>query len=169
MERINLVAELSNTDKRAIQLIKDLFKRAGITELDVSNDDHDNDNLCVYCFDDDCHSADNIKINKIVLDDDTLVFIDDTGLSHSSLDFHIGSMPYVYNAVYDLIGNVAPTQDVHTVYIYYHGCYSTTVTASNEDEALEMVREEIEKLSDLDFLDAISLIEDGNDVYKGMA
>lgn len=162
--KMNLVDEMRSNDKRALNLIIDLFIKANIKELDISNPNGEYDDVYAYCFDDNGLSATNIKLNKIVLDNNTLVFIDKENRSHSYLDFHDGSMPYIYNAVYDLIGNIVPEQNSYNVYIYYHGCYAQTVTATNEEEALEKVRNEANSLSDLEFMDAIELIENGCDI-----
>jgi hypothetical protein len=165
MEYVNLTEQLRFNDRQAVLLIKNLFKEVNITELDISNSNEEYDDVYAYCFNDDGLTADNVKLNKIVLDDDTLIFIDENNFSHHFLDFHNGSMPYIYNAVYNIVKDMinAETYDVH---IYYHGCFSTTVKASNKDEAYAIALEEVGKLSDLEFLDAIELQVNGSDVDK---
>jgi hypothetical protein len=48
--------------------------------------------------------------------------------------------------------------------VHYKGCYRTSVEAKSENEAVQLVRKEIQELSDLDFLDSIELDENGFDV-----
>lgn len=103
MAKNNFVNQLQSIENKSLIAIKDLFIVNDITELDVSNKDDEYDDVRVYCYDDDCNCADNIKIDKIVYDEGTLVFIDSNGFSHSSTDFHIGSLPYIYNSVYDIL------------------------------------------------------------------
>ena len=52
------------------------------------------------------------------------------------------------------------------VHLYYHGCYSTFVEATNEREAIELAEQEIEKMEDRKFLQEIDLLNDGNDIYE---
>ena len=52
----------------------------------------------------------------------------------------------------------------YNVAIHYKGCYRTSVEAKGEIEAVQLVRKEIQELSDLDFLDSIELEENGFDV-----
>ena len=54
----------------------------------------------------------------------------------------------------------------YNVNIYFHGCYSVDVKANDEDEALDLANELIEDMDDLEFLRAIDIQEDGNDVYE---
>ena len=166
MDKMNLVEEMRSNDRKALNLIIDLMIKADIKELDISNPNGEYDDVYAYCFDENGLTATNIKLNKIVLDGNTLVFIDEEDYSHSHLDFHDGSIPYIYNTVYDLIGDITPKQKTYNVYIYYHGCYSQTVTAVNREEALEKVRNETISLSDLEFLDSIGLNENGYDIYE---
>lgn len=166
MDKMNLVEEMRSNDRKALNSIIDLMVKANIKELDISNPNDEYDDVYAYCFDENGITATNIKLNKIVLDGNTLVFIDEENLSHWYLDFHDGSMPYIYNAVYDLIGDIVLEQKTYNVYIHYHGCYTQTVTAVNREEALEKVRNEVNSLSDLEFLDAIGLAENGYDIYE---
>lgn len=100
MKKVNFVEITRQNDLNAVQAIITMFNDKGITELDTSNSDRISDDLEAYCFDDDCHSADNIKIDKIILRNGYLYLIDDSGFEHNVDDFHCGTMPYVYNAVY---------------------------------------------------------------------
>lgn len=50
------------------------------------------------------------------------------------------------------------------VYLYYHGCFNTEIEADTEEEALELARSKSAGLSDTDFLHAIEVMEEGNDV-----
>ena len=102
MERtkIDFVSKIRKVDYAAIQEIIDIFNQKGITELDVSNHNNEFDDVKAYCFNDDCHSADNIKINKVVVRNGYLYLIDDDNVEHSTKDFHEGTFPYIYNAVY---------------------------------------------------------------------
>lgn len=52
------------------------------------------------------------------------------------------------------------------VYLYYHGCYSVEVEAESEEQALELAEEKVEELNDIDFIKAIDLMPDGEDVYE---
>ena len=100
MEKINFVEKLKNVEKASILEIIDLFHNRGITDLDVSNPNGEYDDVQAYCFDDDCHSADNIKIDIIRVRDGYLYLVDDSGIEHSVIDFHIGTFSYIYNAVF---------------------------------------------------------------------
>lgn len=164
--KMNLVEEMRSNDRKALNSIIDLMIKANIKELDISNPNGEYDDVYAYCFDENGITATNIKLNKIVLDNNTLVFIDEEKLPHSHLDFHSGSMPYIYNAVYDLIGDITPEQKSYNVHIYYHGCYTQTVTAVNREEALEKVRNKTISITDLEFLDSIGLSENGYDIYE---
>ena len=163
MTQTDFVKELKNIDTHAYNSIVEVLKAKGITELDISNDD-----VYAYCYNDDCHSADNIKLDRIVLDNNQLVFIDDMGFTHYMRDFHDGTMPYIHNIVVRMTDNMpdAKTTKLYEVQIYYHGCYSTSVEAANEDEAFHIVREQANSLSDLDFLDAVDLQESGHEVFE---
>lgn len=105
MEKVNFVEITRQNDLNAIRAIISLFNDKGITELDTSNTDEEFDDLEAYCFDDDCHSADNIKIDKIINRNGYLYLIDDSGIEHNTEDFHCGTMPYIYNAVYCYLCN----------------------------------------------------------------
>ena len=77
-------------------------------------------------------------------------------------------MPYIHNIVELVTTNIPDVEKPkkYNVYLYYHGCFSTTVEANNEEEALWLAQEEAEKLSDLEFLDAIELQTNGKDVCE---
>lgn len=167
MAQTNFVKELRNIDTYAYNAIIEVFKAKGITELDISNKDNEYDDVHAYCYNDDCHSADNIKLDRIVLDDNQLAFIDEMGFTHYMRDFHDGTMPYIHHIVTQMTEDMPDAnKKVYVVQIYYHGCFSTSVEATNEDEALEIVREKANSLPDLDFLDAVELQEDGHDVFE---
>lgn len=161
----NFVKRLQNIDNGAFDAIVELFKLKGIEELDISGIDDTN----AYCYDDDCHHATNIKLNRIVLENDNLTFIDECGSPHSVKDFHIGTMPYIHNIVELVTSNIPDVEKPkkYNVYLYYHGCFSTTVEANNEEEALDLAQQKIDNLSDLEFLDAIELHTNGYDVSEG--
>ena len=169
MSKPDFIKTLRENDNHAYNAIVELFKTKGITELDVSNPDDEYDDIQVYCFDDDCLCANNIKIHRIRLTEKgNLNFLDENNIPYSTHEFHSGSLPYIYNIV-DWITSDMPDVDTRKKYevqIYYHGCFSTTVEANDEDEAVEIVREQANSLPDLDFLDAIELMEDGHDVFQ---
>lgn len=168
MAQTNFVKELQSIDTFAYNAIVEQFKLKGITELDISNKDDEYEDVTAYCYNDDCHSADNIKLNKIVLQNEQLLFIDVNGEEHTTSDFHIGTMPYIHNIVAwmtDDMPDVKATK-LYEVQIYYHGCYSTSVEATSEDEAFQIVREQANSLPDLEFLDAVELQESGHDVFE---
>ena len=52
----------------------------------------------------------------------------------------------------------------YEVYIYYHGCFSVVVQATSEEEAYQKALLEEEKLSELEFYQAIELQSNGHDV-----
>lgn len=168
MAQTDFVKELKNIDTYAYNAIIEVFKAKGITELDISNKDDEYDDVHAYCYNDDCHSADNIKLDRIVLDDNQLVFIDEMGFTHYMRDFHDGTMPYIHNIVAWMTGDMPDVKatKLYEVQIYYHGCYSTSVEAADEDEAFQIVREKANSLPDLDFLDAVELQENGHDVFE---
>lgn len=94
----NFVKELKNIDTHAYNSIIEVFKTKGITELDISNKNDEYD-VHAYCYNDDCHSADNIKLVKIVLNEGYLFFIEEGGFEHTMLEFHDGTMCYIHNIV----------------------------------------------------------------------
>lgn len=168
MTHTDFVKELRNIDTYAYNSIIEAFKAKGITELDISNKDDEYDDVCAYRFNDDCLGADNIKLDKIVLKEGHLTFIEEGGYEHAMHDFHEGTMPYIHNIVMWIIGDMpdVETTKFYDVQIFYHGCYSTSVMAVNEHEALEIVREQVNCLPDLDFLDSVEFQENGHDVCE---
>lgn len=168
MAQTDFVKELRKIDTNAYNSIIEVFKAKGITELDISNKDDEYDNVYAYCYNDDCHSADNIKLDKIVLNEGHLSFIEEGGYEHTMQDFHDGTMPYIHNIVMWITGDMPDVKatKLYEVQIYYHGCYSTSVEAADEDEAFQIVREKANSLPDLDFLDAVELQENGHDVFE---
>ena len=70
-------------------------------------------------------------------------------------------MPYIYRNVKYYIENSVKT---YHVVITYHGAYSTLIHADSKENAIEKVKHEVQSLSDLEFMDAIELIENGTDV-----
>lgn len=169
MNKPNYIKTLRENDNHAYDAIVELFKTKGITELDVSNPDDEYDDVQVYCFDDDGHCANNIKLHRIQLTEKgNLNFLDENNTPYSVHEFHNGSLPYIHHIV-DWITSDMPDVDIrkkYNVQIYYHGCFSTTVEASDENEALDVAREQADSLSDIDFLDAVGLMEDGHDVLQ---
>lgn len=168
MTQTDFVKKLKNNDTNAYNSIIEVFNAKGITELDISNKDDEYDDVHAYCYNDDCHSADNIKLDKIVLNEGRLSFIDESGFEYSMQDFHDGTMPYIHSIVMwitDDMPDVKATK-LYEVQIYYHGCYSTSVEATSDDEAFQIVREQANSLPDLEFLDAVELQENGHDVFE---
>jgi hypothetical protein len=107
-----------------------------------------------------------VKIDTIILEDDLLLFVDSKEYTYSSSDFHDGTMPYIYAQVETIIGDLnTEVEREYEVYLYYHGCYSTSVKAKNKDEALQMARNQISDMSDVEFLSAIEALENDYDVY----
>ena len=76
MGKVNFVKQLQNIDMYAYNAIIELLQLKGITELDISNPDDEYDDVYAYCYNDDCHSADNIKLNKIIFSEGLLLFVD---------------------------------------------------------------------------------------------
>lgn len=101
----NFTEQLRNLDKTAIYEILNLMVLRGVTEVDLTNQDDEYDDVYAYCFDDDGHSADNILIVKAKMDINNgvsyLTLVDDEGIEHSTMDFHEGTFPYIYNAVFN--------------------------------------------------------------------
>jgi hypothetical protein len=101
----NFTAQLRNLDKTAIYEILNLMTLRGVTEVDLTNQDNESDEVYAYCFDDDGHSAGNILIKKAKMDINNgvsyLTLVDDEGIEHSTMDFHEGTFPYIYNAVFN--------------------------------------------------------------------
>jgi hypothetical protein len=167
MAQTDFVKKLKNNDTNAYNSIIEVFKAKGITELDISNKDDKYDDVHAYCYNDDCYCADNIKLDKIVLNEGCLSFIDDGGFEYSMKDFHDGTMPYIYSNVMQFTDDMPDVKATkfYEVQIYYHGCYSTSVEATSENEAFQIVREQASSLPDLDFLYAIELQYNGHDVF----
>ena len=156
----NYVQQLRELDYRAKNDIIKLLKEKGITKLDVSNKDNQYEDLFVYTY------GESIKIDTIILDDDTLLFLDRSVYAYSSGDFHDGTMPYIYAYVETIIGDLnTEVEKEYEVYLYYHGCYSTYVKAKNVDEALQIARNQISDMSEVEFLSAIEAQENDYDVY----
>lgn len=168
MGKVNFVKQLQNIDMYAYNAIIELLQLKGITELDISNPDDEYDDVYVYCYNDDCHSADNIKLNKIIFSEGLLLFVDEKGNRYLKQNFHIGTMPYIHNIVEWLTSNMPdkPQTKKYTVSLYYHGCFSITVDAVSEEEAYDIAQEKVQNLSDLEFLDAIDCAQSGKDIYE---
>jgi hypothetical protein len=160
MANENYVEKLEKIEKSSILAIIDLFNEKGITELDVSSND-----VYAYCFDDDCHCADNIKINTIKVENGYLSLIDDSGFEYSAIDFHIGTMPYIYNEVSLMLTN-KEKKKTFDVQVHFHGSFNTTIQADSEDEARELAWAEYNKLDDEQFLNEIELTENGIDIIE---
>jgi hypothetical protein len=154
----NYVQELRELEYRAKNELIKLLQKKGITRLDVSNKDNQYEDLFVYTH------GESVKIYTIVLEYDTLMFVDRSDYHYSSGDFHDGTMPYIYDYVETIIGDLnTEVEKEYGVYIYYHGCYSTNVKATNKDDALQIARNQISNMSDVEFLSAIEAQE--NDYY----
>ena len=156
----NYVQQLRELDYRAKNDIIKLLKEKGITRLDVSNKDNQYEDLFVYTY------GESVKIDTIILDDVLLMFLDSNEYAYSSSDFHDGTMPYIYAYVETIIGDLnTEVKKEYEVYLYYHGCYSTNVKAKNKDEALQIARNQISDMSEVEFLSAIEAQENDYDVY----
>lgn len=156
----NYIQELRALDCRAKNDIIKLLKYKGITTLDVSNKDNQYEDLFVYT-----NNEVSVKIDTIILEDDLLMFVDSRGFHYSSSDFHDGTMPYIYAQVETIIGDLdTKVEREYEVYLYYHGCYSTNVKATNKDEALQIARRQISNMSEVEFLSAIEAQESDYDV-----
>lgn len=155
----NYIQQLRELDCRAKNDIIKLLKEKGITRLDVSNKDNQYEDLFVYTY------GESVKIDTIVLEDALLMFLDSSEYAYSSSDFHDGTMPYIYAYVETIIGNLdTKVEREYEVYLYYHGCYSTNVKAKNKDEALQIARNQISDMSEVEFLSAIEAQENDYDV-----
>lgn len=100
MNKKHFVRDLIEIEESSYNAIVDLFKANKILLLDFTGSDVD---IEAFSYNDD-ETATNIKIVKIELDETgQLDFIDSDGFSHSSSNFHIGSMPYIYESVLDFI------------------------------------------------------------------
>lgn len=156
----NYIQELRALDCRAKNDIIKLLKDKGITTLDVSNKDNQYEDLFVYT-----NYEVSVKIDTIILEDDLLMFVDSREFHYSSSDFHDGTMPYIYAQVETIIGDLnTEVEREYEVYLYYHGCYSTNVKATNKDEALQIARRQISDMSEVEFLSAIEAQENDYDV-----
>lgn len=157
----NYVQQLRELDYRAENDIIKLLKEKGITRLDVSNKDNQYEDLFVYTY-----GESSVKIDTIILEDYSLMFVDSREDTYSSNDFHDGTMPYIYDYVETIIGNLdTKVEREYEVYLYYHGCYSTNVKATNKDEALQFARNLVSNMSEAEFLSAIEAQENDYDVY----
>ena len=150
----NFVKDLLDIDKHAYDALLNLLRARNMVSIDLSDEPVE---MCVV----DCtyNTYDNIKVIKIVIEHEHyLSFISETGSIYQMRDFHCGSMPYIYKAVESLIGQ-EPEPEVkrYSVFLYYDGYFSTTVEATNEEDALDKAQIEVESLNDLEFLDAINL------------
>ena len=155
----NYIQQLRELDVRAKNDIIKLLKEKGITRLDVSNKDNQYEDLFVYSY------GESVKIDTIILDDVLLMFLDSKEYAYSSSDFHDGTMPYIYAYVETIIGDLnTEVKKEYEVYLYYHGCYSTNVKAKNKDEALQIARNQISDMSEVEFLSAIEAQENDYDV-----
>ena len=100
MNKKHFVIDLQQLEISSYNAIVELFKANKISSLDFTDSDVD---IEAFSYNDD-DTATNIKIVKIELDDTGILdFIDSTGFSHSASNLHIGSMPYIYEAVFDFI------------------------------------------------------------------
>lgn len=96
----NFTEQLRTLDKTAINEILNLMELKGVTEVDVTNQNDEFDDVYAYCFDDEGHSAENILITKVESQNGYIILVDDMGIEHTPIDFHDGTFPYIYNAVY---------------------------------------------------------------------
>ena len=159
----NFVKDLLDIDKHAYDALLNLLRARNMVSIDLSDEPV---KMCVV------DSINNISYNtnvyKIVIEHEHyLSFISETGSIYQMRDFHCGSIPYIYKAVESLIGQ-EPEPEVkrYSVHLYYHGCFSTTVEATNEEDALDKAQIEVESLNDLEFMDAIEIHLNGKDVTE---
>ena len=167
IENVGYIDKMQTLDKSAYDSIIDWFKMYNITELDMSADNNNGLTTDGYCYSDDGVTMENITIDKIILDNDELIFMEANGSIHNRHDFHVGSMPYIHYAVKGLLEIMElPTsiEKDYEVYIYYHGCFSVVVQATSEEEAYQKALLEEEKLSEAEFYQAIELQSNGHDV-----
>ena len=167
METRNFVKELHDIENNAYDAIVKLLKQKGITELDISNKDNEYDDVFIYRFED-TNRAETIQIVRITLDDTILTFIGEDNKPYHAFNFHIGTMPLIYNIVRCVIEDMPDVtmSKRYNVHLYYHGCYSTIVEALNEEDALDKAQIEIDQLNDLEFMDAIEIHSNGSDVTE---
>ena len=167
IENVGYIDKVQSLDKSAYRSIVDWFKMHNITELNMSADNNDGLTTYSYCYNDDGITMENIIIDKIVFENDELLFNEANGTTHNRHDFHPGSMPYIHYAVKSILENMElPTavEKDYEVYLYYHGCFSVVVQATSEEEAYQKAILEEEKLSELDFYKAIELQTNGHDI-----
>ncbi|MBO7241568.1 MAG: hypothetical protein J6U90_03870 [Methanobrevibacter sp.] len=74
-------------------------------------------------------------------------------------------MPYICAGVKEITECISNNKKQYEVQLHFSGCFATSVEAENDSEALELVRDEVLSLSELDFLDAIDIRENGHDVF----
>ena len=165
MTEKNFVNQLKLVDENAEKALIDLFIKHNITELDVRNTEDDYDCLRVFVFDDTEHVANGLLIDSIEVENGSIMLTDNNGSFHSSTSLHDGSMPYIYAYVENLLKDkLNEEKNIYEVYLYYHGCYSTNVKATNKDEALQFARNLVSNMSEVEFLSAIGAQEVDYDV-----
>lgn len=100
MKKKHFVSILQKLENSSYNAIVELFKANKILLLDFTGSDVE---IEAFSYNDD-DTATNIKIVKIELEESgCLDFIDSTGFSHSASDLHIGSMPYIYEQVFNFL------------------------------------------------------------------
>lgn len=100
MNKKHFVRDLQELENSSYNAIVELFKANKILLLDFTGSDAD---IEAFSYNDD-DTATNIKIVKIELEETgCLDFIDSTGFSHSASNLHIGSMPYIYEQVFNFL------------------------------------------------------------------
>ena len=104
-EKKSFVTDLYALETNAIGEIIDIMLQNRIFEVKLDDLSEDNDGIVVYCFDDDANCANAVKIVKVVLHKSVsfILLIDDNGISHHTEDFHLGTMQFIYKAIYEKI------------------------------------------------------------------
>lgn len=105
MEKKSFVTDLYALETSAISEIIDIMLQNRIFEVKLNDISEDNDGVVVYCFDEDASCANAIKIVKVVLHKSVsfILLIDENGISHHIEEFHLGTMQFIYKAVYEKI------------------------------------------------------------------
>lgn len=167
IENDGYIDKMQSLDKSAYRSIVDWFKMYNIIELNMSADNNNGLTTYGYCYSDDGVTIENITIDKIVFENDELLFKEANGTTHKRRDFHVGSMPYIHNAVKNILENMdLPTavEKDYEVFLFYHGCFSVIVQATSEEEAYQKAILEEKKLSELDFYKSLQLESNGRDI-----
>lgn len=99
------VKDLYALETSAIAEMIDIMIKNHLKEVILDDLSDFNEDVVVYCFDDDMNAANAIKIVRVILhkSESLLLFEDETGVAYHAENFHLGTMPFIYNAVYNKI------------------------------------------------------------------